>query len=206
MSIYEHVDPTTTELESAFWSAVHAVAESAGVTVPDAHYHVQRAWTDRLKKLKPHEAVDYRDDGRAAAWRVRLMLWRIGPQGQEDLVADSDPGAAYSQHHTDPGQTILYGLPAVAAWVLDLCTMYHGGATLDGIDLASLLHKTKSLRVALSNSGGHSSWRIRYTATSKPRQTDNTSHNALRDLARSETSQRYMVTVSVLREESPRTK
>lgn len=205
MAIYEYVDPTVVELKRLLWSTVTLVAEQAAVTEADALYQVRRKWMDELKAIKVSEAIDYRDDGRAATWRVRLMVWRKGPQGQADLHADSDAGARFDQYNVDPGATLIHGLPAVADWVLDLCGQAHPGATLEGLDKAILTSKTKSLRVALSNSRGHSVWRINYIARTAARVEPGVSSNILRAHVDSlPTSQGYLATVYVEREESPR--
>lgn len=207
MSIYSFVDPTGDEMERLFWSLVPLIAEQASVTEADAFLHIKRNWADRLKGLKGYAGIDYKDDGRAAAWRVRLMIWRLGDQGQEDLFADSDAGARFTQHDVDPGQTIIYGLPGVADWVRELTDSAHPGAVLDGLDQGTLTHKVKSLRVALSNSGGRSTWRIRYTATTQPPADAAPGSNILKAArGRGPASQRYMASVYVQREESPRGK
>lgn len=159
MSIYEVVDPTTAELERLFWSLVPVVAEQAQVTQADAVFHLRRAWSDRLKGFRTYESVDFRDDGRAAAWRVRLTIW-TGPDNGS-LVADTDDGRPSEAD----GTTILYGLSAVADWVRELTAQAHPGCVLDGLSEATLATKIKSLRVALSNQGGASIWRLRYAAT-----------------------------------------
>jgi|SRR5579859_2233553 len=159
MSIYEIVDPTTVELEKLFWSLVPVVAEQAEVTQADAIFHLRRAWGDKLKSFRTYEAVDFRDDGRAAAWRVRLTIW--AGQDHASLYADTDDARPLDQD----GSTILYGLSAVASWVRELCISAHPNATLDGLSEATLATKIKSLRVALSNQGGACIWRLRYTAT-----------------------------------------
>lgn len=208
LTIYAVTDAATTELDRLFWSLIPAIVQEANVTEADAVFHLRRAWVDHLKALKFSQGIDYRDDGRAAAWRVRLMLWRQGPQGQEDLVADSDPGARFDQYDVDPGQTILYGLPAVAAWVLELCTSAHPpGSSFDGLDAGTLAHKTKSLRVALSNSGGRSVWRIRYGVTPPAQQGEGAQSTLKAMLAQQGAApQRFMAQVLVQREESPRHK
>lgn len=165
MTIYEVTDPTATEMERLFWSLVPVVAEQAKVTEADAIYHMRRAWGDRVKAIRTHQAVDFRDDGRSAAWRVRLIVLRVGPEGQEEIWADSDAGARFDDRQIAPGSTVVYGLPAVADWVRELVMQCHAGETLDGIGADALTNKIKSLRVALSNAGGETVWRIRYTVT-----------------------------------------
>jgi hypothetical protein len=199
MSVYEYIDPTSDEMARLFWSLAPVVAGQAKITEPDVFRLMQRAWLDKLKALKPHHAIDYGGDGRTALWRVRLMIWRIGPEGQEDLFADSDDGARFAQHGTAPGSTVLSGLPTVAGWVRELCTGAHPGATLDGLDEHVLANKIKSLRVALSNSGGNSIWRVRYTVTPPAAEP---SSNPLKSL--STPPQRFLASVHVQREESAR--
>lgn len=207
MSIYEYVDPTGDEMERLFWSLVPLIAEQADVTEADAFMHIKRNWTDRIKALKGYSGIDYKDDGRAAAWRVRLMIWRVGHEGQEDLFADSDAGARFDQHDVAPGQTIIYGLPNVAAWVRELADMAHPGAVLDGMSEHTLANKIKSLRVALSNSGGRSTWRIRYSVTAPAAAEIETLTNVLKaGRERGPASSRFMANVYVQREESPRGK
>lgn len=208
MTIYQYTDPAAEEMLALFWSLVPVIAEQAGVTEADAVFHIRRAWADKLKALKFTEGIDYKDDGRSAAWRVRLMIWRLGERGQEELYADSDAGAQFDQYNAAPGSTVIYGLPAVAEWVRELCTQAHApGSLLDGLDQGTLGTKIKSLRVALSNAGGRSTWRLRYTVAPPRTDAAPVSANALRDVARhAPTSQRFMATVDVQREESPRGK
>lgn len=198
MSLHDNIDGTLPELERAFWASTRIVAEQSAITVEDASRHMLRRWTAHLKDFRIHHAIDYADDGRAASWRVRLMLWRQGPQGQSDLAGDSDPGARFDQYAVEPGATVLFGLPAVATWALDLCTAAHPGATLDGLDAAIMARKLKSLRVALSNAGGESTWRLRY-GVSRAAVPDGA--NPLRE--RGASTQQFMAAIHVKRETSP---
>lgn len=210
MAIYEYVDPTAVELKNLFWSLVPVVAEQAGVTEEDAVFHMRRLWVDEIKAIKITHGVDYREDGRAAAWRVRLMLWRIGPQGQRDLHADSDLGSRFDRNGPAPGQTVIYGLPAVAEWVNELCTAAHSAdSVIEGISVETLLRKIRSLRVALSNAGGEAMWRVRYDVITAPLSEQAPAHaNPLRAIseAREPGSQHFEAHVYVMREESPRHK
>lgn len=209
MTIYQYTDSAAEEVMRTFWSLVPVIAEQAAISQADVVLHLRRACADRIKAVKLTEGVDYSDDGRAVPWRVRLMLWRIGPQGQEDLIADSDPDAQFTQYDVAPGSTLIQGLPAVAVWVNELCVSAHPpGSVIEGLSVGILQHKIKSLRVSLSNSGGRSMWRIRYSVT-PPAQLANApaSSNPLRDIARSGPAlQHYRADVQVMREESPRHK
>lgn len=204
MSIYEIVDSTTAELEKLFWSLVPVVAEQAQVTQADAVYHLRRLWADTLKGFRTYESVDFRDDGRAAAWRVRLTIWS-GPD-YANLHADTDDGRPLD----NDGTTILYGLSAVADWVRDLCAQAHPGCTLDGLSEATLSTKIKSLRVALSNQGGASIWRLRYTVTAAaapeaPAIKSGPGVNLLKAIRQSTPRTEYFLAhVRVTREEAPR--
>lgn len=97
-------------------------------------------------------------DGRAVAWRVRVQLQRAE---RPDVVADTDP-----QLRLDEGGTeVVRGLPAVAAMVADICTAYHVGKVVEGLDEATLRHALKSIRPTISRTGGEAIWRPRYTVT-----------------------------------------
>lgn len=203
MSIYEYVDPTTAELDKLFWSLVPLIAEQAGVSEADALYHLRRTWADRIKTYKGYEAIDFRDDGRAAVWRVRLTIW--GGEGYQSQFADTDDGRPLDHD----GATLLHGLPAVAEWVRELCAQAHPACSLDGLSEATLAGKIKSLRVSLSNQGGSCIWRIRYTVT-PPEAPANAAAAApgvnLLKLARPKAAQlqHFLAHVRVTREESPR--
>lgn len=210
MSVYEYVDPTVQQMDSLFWSLLPVVAEQAGITPDDALYHMRRAWGDRLKAYKSHLAVDFRDDGRAAAWRVRMMIWKTDELDQPgERVADSDPAAAFNEQHIAPGSTIIMGLPAVADWARDLALSCHAardpGATIDGLEPAELTRKLKSLRVALSNSGGRSAWRLRYAVTTPRLERPEQATPSLQYLSGARPSlQHFCAYVYVQREEAAR--
>lgn len=207
MSVYDYIDRTCGEMTALFWSLVPVVAGQAGITEADAQRLMQRGWLDTVKDIRPYHAIDYAGDGRSALWRVRLMIWRIGQGDQADLHADSDLGAPYNQHETAPGATLLAGLPTVGEWVREMCAQAHPGAELEGLEEATVANKVKSLRVALSNSGGLSVWRLRYTAKMPAQVAPAPSGNALRDaVALKPMSQRYLAAATVQREESPRGK
>lgn len=159
MSVYQFVDPTADQAEDLFWSLVSVVAEQAGVTEGDAFMLMRRAWSDRIKALKPHHAVDHQGDGRSALWRVRMTIW-TGP-GMDSLVADTDHPKPLDQD----GATVLCGLAQVGAWVRELAELAHPGRALEGLSAATLESKIKSLRVSLSNQGGACVWRLRYTVS-----------------------------------------
>lgn len=210
MSIYEYVDPTADEATALFWSLVPVVAEQAGVTAEDAVFHMRRAWADRLKAIRTHQGIDFRDDGRAAAWRVRLTIWRIrGTDDQQECVADTDPQLPFERD----GATIIYGLGAVSAWVRELCAQAHPTSTLEGLSEATLANKLKSLRVALSTQHGSCIWRLRYSAApiaatpSIPAEAGAGPVNRLKELpAHAHRLDHLMAHVRVTREESPRFK
>lgn len=98
-------------------------------------------------------------DGRAVKWRVRVQLQR---GERPDVVADTDPGRRLDE----PGTEIVHGLPAVAAMVAEICTAYHVGKELRGLDETTLRHALKSVRPALSRRGGEAIWRPRYEVVS----------------------------------------
>lgn len=198
MSIYAYVDPTADQGEALFWSLVEVVAAQAGVTEGDAFMHMRRAWSDRFKDLKPHHAIDHQGDGRSAIWRVRLSIW-AGPAG-DSLWADTDDGRQLDQE----GATLLAGLPAVSAWVREMCSQAHPGATLQGLEEITLASKIKSLRVSLSNQGGACIWRLRYIVTPPEPPAVAVGGNRLKSVAPSREPQRFMAHVRISREESPR--
>lgn len=217
MSVYQYIDPTADEAEGLFWSLVPVVAEQAGITHADAFYHIQRTWVDRLKGMKPHHAIDHAPDGRSAIWRVRLMIWRTGPEGQEELHADSDPELAFSPDNVAAGSTLINGLPTVATWVRELAIQAHPHGILEGLEAQVLAHKIKSLRVALSNQGGDCVWRLRYTVTPEaapeaPRPAGaglvrrEPGVSLLKTTAQASRPQHFRANVYVQREESPRGK
>lgn len=219
MSIYQFTDPTADEVESLFWSLVPVVAEQARVTEADAFHHMQRVWLDRIKGIKPHHAIDHAPDGRSAIWRVRLMIWRTGPEGQEELHADSDPEATFNTSAVAPGSTLLNGLPTVVSWVRELATQAHPHGILEGLEEQVLLHKVRSLRVSLSNQGGECVWRLRYTVRPEVVEAPPATpaqpgalvprvggENRLRVAAQASRPQHFRANVYVQREESPRGK
>lgn len=200
MSVYQYVDPTAAQAEELFWSLVPVVAEQAGITEGDAFRLMQRAWSDAVKGLKPHHAVDHMGDGRSAAWRVRLTIWT--GETYANQFADTDDGRPLDQD----GATILMGLPAVSAWVRELCAQAHPGCTLEGLSEHALAGKLKSLRVSLSNQGGSCIWRLRYVATPPERAEPEADASAgpMRLRARPQRQLHCMAHVRVTREESPR--
>lgn len=201
MSVYAYVDPTAEQATELFWSLVPVVSEQAGITEPDAFRLMRRAWLDVIQDIKPHHAIDHMGDGRSAIWRVRLTIW--GGEEYQSLLADTDDGRDLGAE----GVTLLNGLPAVSAWVRELTAQAHPGCTLDGLSEITLAGKIKSLRVALSNQGGTSIWRLRYAAT--PAVVDPAPVEAGTNLLKSARAaargpQFFMAHVRVSREESPR--
>lgn len=156
MSIYEHVDGATEEVMRAFWTATAVLTEQAQVTEADALMHLKRSVTDRIKAAKPAHAIDYQPDGRSALWRVRMTIWS-GVQ-LDTLYADTDDGRPLEH----AGATLIQGLPAVATWAWELIQQAHAPRAIADLDQASVLHKLRSLRVALSNQDGACVWRLRY--------------------------------------------
>lgn len=159
MAIYDYVDALAEAVEREIWATVPTIAEQAGVTVPDALNAAKRVLLDRIKALKPAHGVDYRDDGRAALWRVRMQIWE-----GESLFADTDDGPPSPEALNAQGKTLIYGLPEVARWALELIRTAHPDQALDGVDEATLLGKLRTVRVALSTQHGACAWRIRYAA------------------------------------------
>lgn len=158
MPIYEHVDAATSEVMSSFWSAVTIVTEQAQITEVDALMHMKRSIIDRVRSAKPTELVDYTPDGRAALWRVRLMVWKGHSESDHELFADTDAPA----HLDSPGSTLIQGLPGVAEWVWSMLQVAHPDAVFQDLNLVTLKHKLRTLRVALSNQQGPCAWRHRY--------------------------------------------
>lgn len=210
MSIYEYVDPTARQMEELFMSLAPVVAEQACVPFEDAVYHMRRAWSDRLKAIKATHIVDFREDGRAAAWRVRLMIWKTDDLEQpSNLEADSDPGAAFNGASVAAGSTVIYGLPAVCDWARELITSCHAardpGGSIEGVSAPVLANKLRSLRVALSNSGGRSAWRLRYAVTTPRLERPEQATPSLQYLNGSRPSlQHFCAYVYVQREEAAR--
>lgn len=99
-------------------------------------------------------------DGRAAAWRVRVRLYNDAHPG--DAVADSDPDLPPGS----PGETVLFGLPAVAEHLAELAEAYHAGPCA-GLERETLLHRLKALRPTLSRNNGYGAWRVKYTTAGK---------------------------------------
>lgn len=159
MAIYEYVDALAEAVEREIWATIPIIAEQAGVTMPDALNAAKRVLLDRIKALKPAHGVDYRDDGRAALWRVRMQIWE-----GESLFADTDEGPPSPEALNAQGKTLIYGLPEVARWALELIRTAHPDQALDGVDEATLLGKLRTVRVALSTQNGACAWRIRYAA------------------------------------------
>jgi hypothetical protein len=206
MAVYEYVEPTTAELDRLLWGLVPVVAEQAGITHADALTHLRRVWVDHLKSAKASDGADYAYDGRVASWRVRLIIWRTDQHDQPaERLADTDPRAEFSPSSIAPGETVLFGLPAVAAWSLDMITQAHPApATLEGVDAVTLAAKLKSLRVTLSKSGGKTVWRLRYSVAT-PRTERPDGPPTLRHLAGSAPAlQHFCAYVYVQREERPR--
>lgn len=206
MAVYEYVEPTLTELDKLLWGLVPVVAEQAGITPSDALTHMRRVWVEHLKAAKASDGTDYTHDGRVASWRVRMVVWRTDQHEQPaERVADTDPRAEFSVHNIAPGSTVLFGLPAVAEWVLELIPQLHPAhAELQGLDAPVLAAKLKSLRVTLSKAGGRTVWRLRYSvATPRPERPDGPP--TLRHLAGSGPAlQHFCAYVYVQREERPR--
>lgn len=168
MSIYPIVDAASDELLQAFHSLVPVVAEQAGVSEPDALYHLRRTLMDRLKGLKLSDRIDYKDDGRTATWRVRLQIWHAtGGEEQASCVADTDPDKSFELHNIAPGATLVSGIPGVARWALEMIEQYHAssdpGCILDGMSEGVLASKIRSVRVSLSHGAGSCVWRLRYS-------------------------------------------
>lgn len=201
MSVYQYIDPTAEQAAELFWSLVPVVSEQAGITEPDAFRLMQRAWLDALKEIKPHHAIDHMGDGRSAIWRVRLTIW--GGEGYQSLHADTDDGRDLGAE----GVTLLNGLPAVSAWVRELCAQAHPGCELEGLSEITLAGKIKSLRVSLSNQGGSCIWRLRYAVTAAAAEPAPAAVgvNLLKSArAVAPRTQYFMAHVRVTREESPR--
>lgn len=113
----------------------------------DIQARVVRTTPDALLKAVVADLLgeEHRADGRALEWLVRLRLYDCGVSSNEP-VADSDDKL---EDHL-PGTTKHRGLPAVAAWIVELASDYHG-APCAGLDRATLRRKLSSLRTMLSN-------------------------------------------------------
>jgi hypothetical protein len=199
MAIYDYVDALAEAVEREIWATVPTIAEQAGVTVPDALNAAKRVLLDRIKAIKPTHGVDYRDDGRAALWRVRMQIWE-----GESLFADTDEGPPSPEALSAQGKTLIYGLPEVARWALELIRSAHPEQPLDGVDEATLLGKLRTVRVALSNQGGACAWRIRYAAWPAPvlQETAERPSNLLKMRhAQSPSPRHFMAMVRLSREE-----
>lgn len=164
MTFLASLNVAADEVLSAFWHSVSVLAEEESLPEPDAFAHLRQAVQARIKAVKLTHGVDYVPDGRAARWRVRVSIYR-GEAEQGNLHADSEGDAPLSR----PGSVLIHGLPAVAAWVWEMIEQAHAGATVEELSLATVKHKLRTLRVALSKQGGECAWRLRYSVAEPAR-------------------------------------
>lgn len=184
--IYAIVDGAAVDVMAAFWSAVAIVRDQASVMEADALQHMKRTIIAHVKAAKPSGLVDFKPDGRAATWRVRLTIWRGATASNLELVADTDAPAPYER----PGAELIQGLPAVAQWAWELIGQAHPGATIKDLSLATMTARLRTLRVALSNQGGEVVWRHRYIVEPRAVETPEPSERrSLRDVANAGTRQ-----------------
>jgi hypothetical protein len=97
-------------------------------------------------------------DARTAKWRTRIRLYDA--REPDEVMADTDPDLPPG----NDGAMVRSGLPAVAEWLAEVATDFHG-ETLGGLDMPTLRHKLKALRPTLSRRGGNAVWRVRYTSS-----------------------------------------
>lgn len=199
------IDSGTDELESSFWALLTTIADEAQTPPLDVLHYFKRTAIERLRSLKAAHGVDRVDDGRAALWRIRILLWHTtAGADRASLVADSDPEQTYDANNVAPGSSVIAGLPAVAREVKALVEAYHAGADPgwipEGISEPTLQSKLRGLRVSLSNSGGQCVWRVRYTLTPPAGSVEHTP-GSLRGVRSGATQTRhYMAEVRVARE------
>lgn len=116
-----------------------------------------RLW-DALLQARP-QRTRLVNDGRAVPWRVRIQLFDDTGELQADSDHDSPLEAA--------GETEIYGLPAVAEWLVAVTTEFHGGL-VGGLGRHTLKQKLRSLRPMLSRGDGWAVWRVPYTVMELP--------------------------------------
>ena len=193
--VYAITDAAAVDVMAAFWNAVAIVRDQAGVLEADALQHMRRTITEHVKRAKPSQLVDYRADGRAALWRVRLTIWRGATEAQRELFADTDAPKRYE----DPGSELIQGLPAVAQWAWDLITQAHAGSTIADLSLATMRARLGTLRVALSNQGGEVVWRHRYIVAPAAAETSDAPRQ-LRDIRAARRPEPFLAIVRISQE------
>jgi hypothetical protein len=106
---------------------------------------------DRLVANLP-QSVKNAGDGRATAYRVRLLLFK-----DNELMADSDSELPLGA----PGQDVMYGLQAVGVWARVIAEQFHEHKA-KGLDDEAIAKSIKSLRPSLSRNNGVHNWRMKY--------------------------------------------
>jgi hypothetical protein len=130
------------------------IATAQGISLPSASVALVSALSTALMTLNPASSMDRRE----VQWRVRVRLYLAARH--DEPQADSDPDLPPDK----PGATLIAGLPGVAEYLATLATGFHEGATVSGLDEATLRHRLKSLRPTLSRRGGDAVWRVKYKA------------------------------------------
>ena len=100
-------------------------------------------------------------DARTTPRQIRIRLYKVGVA---EPMADSEPHLPPSQ----PGTWVVAGLPATAFALAQLAAVYHQGATITGLDKATLDRSINGLRPTLSRRGGEATWRVPYDVDGEP--------------------------------------
>ena len=145
-----HIERVRQHIRQAVIAAAHA-AQASEPVVRAQFAGALRQW------LKPSRLSP---DGRSASWRVRVRLFPAGSTYSRlvDPVADTDPELP---RDALTGSATITGLPAVAEYVADLASHYHGAPCV-GLDGPAMRHKLKGLRPTISRRGGNATWRLHY--------------------------------------------
>lgn len=96
-------------------------------------------------------------DGRTARWRCRFRIY--SDDDPDEPTADSDSELPPDRR----GETVIAGLPNVAAEVVALATVFHTAAVIAGLSREELERRLKGLRPTLSRRGGNATWRVPYS-------------------------------------------
>ena len=128
------VDLSVDRLQAAV-TVIERVAEALNVSFNTALSHLMAS-----SKKKPV-------DNRTARWAVRLRIMTAG----YDVLADTDPDLA----HSEPGETLLNGLPAIVEWAVEIITAFHPELSAPVL-LSEMSRRLPSIRVKLSRNRGAS--------------------------------------------------
>lgn len=96
-------------------------------------------------------------DGRTAKWRCRFRIYST--MDPDEPAADSDSELPPDR----PGETVIFGLPSVAAELVALAGAFHGRSVVKGLSRDELARRINALRPTLSRRRGNAVWRVPYT-------------------------------------------